>query len=156
MPKNYPIEIRMFAVQRKKEGYTWERVAEMVRQNFGPDSVPSRRQMTKWMANTSVSDFVLARVGRELPKDAAQMFIGQRNTMAKIFAEMMTGKDSRILIMKWMFSQMKAEFGTQRLTDAWAEFTEEEARLEKDRNVANDKIGTSKGIVQEEGERSQE
>ncbi len=144
MPKNYPIEIRMFAVQNKKEGCTWERVAEMVRQNFGPDAVPSRRQMTKWMTDKSLSDFVLARVGRELPKDAAQMFIGQRNTMAKIFAEMMTGKDSRILIMKWMFLQMKAEFGAERLAAAWAEFKEEEARLEKDGNAAKDEISSPK------------
>ncbi|MDP2918922.1 MAG: hypothetical protein Q8O43_01720 [Dehalococcoidia bacterium] len=156
MPKNYPIEVRVFAVQRKKEGHTWERVAEMVRQHFGLDSVPSRRQMSKWMAKTSVSDVVFDRVGRELPKDVTQMFTGQRDTMAKIFAEMMTGKDSRILIMKWMFSQMKAEFGAQLLTAAWAEFTEEEARLEKDGNATSDKIGTSKGIVREEGERSQQ
>ena len=156
MPKNYPVEVRVFAVQKKKEGHTWERVAEMVRQNFGLDSVPSRRQMTKWMAKTSVSDLVLDRVGRELPKDAAQMFTGQRDTMAKIFTEMMTGKDSRILIMKWMFSQMKAEFGAQLLTAAWAEFKEEEAPLEKDKTTAEDKAVPPKGIVREEGERSQQ
>ncbi len=156
MPKKYPVEVRLFAIQKRSEGHTWERVAEMVRQNFGLDSVPSRRQMTKWVAKTSVSDVVLDRVGRELPKDVMQMFTAQRDTMAKIFAEMMTGKDSRILIMKWMFSQMKAEFGAQLLTAAWAEFTEEEARLEKDGVAKKGEIGTSRAMVREEGERSQE
>ena len=156
MPKNYPVEVRVFAVQKKKEGHTWERVAEMVRQNFGLDSVPSRRKMTKWMAKTSVSDLVLARVGRDLPNYATQMLTQQHDAMAKIVADVMSGKDFGIVIMKWMLSQMKANFGAQRLTAALAELTQEEARLEKDRNVANDEIGTSKGIVREEGERRQE
>ena len=156
MPKNYPVEVRVFAVQKKKEGHTWERVAEMVRQNFGLDPVPSRRQMTKWMAKTSVSDLVLARVGRDLPNYATQMLTQQHDAMAKIVADVMSGKDFGIVIMKWMLSQMKANFGAQRLTAALAELTQEEARLEKDRNVANDKIGTSKGMVREDGERSQE
>ncbi len=136
MPKNYPVEVRVFAVQKKKEGHTWERVAEMVRQNFGLDPVPSRRQMTKWMANTSVPDIVLERVGRGLADYTTQMMTGQRDVMAKIVADGMSGKDFNVLIMKWMLSQMKATFGAQRLTTAWAEFTEEEARLEKDRNTA--------------------
>ena len=156
MPKNYPVEVRVFAVQKKKEGHTWERVAEMVRQNFGLDSVPSRRQMTKWMAKTSVSDFVLDRVGRDLPNYATQMLTEQQDAMAKIVADVMSGKDFGIVIVKWMLSQMKANFGAQRLTAALAELTQEEARLEKDRNAAKDEISTPKGIVREEGERSQE
>ncbi len=156
MPRKYPVEVRLFAVQKKKEGHTWERVAEMVRQNFGLDSVPSRRQMTKWVAKTSVSDIVLERVGRGLPNYATQMLTGQHDAMAKIVVDVMSGKDFGIVIMKWMLSQMKVTFGAQRLTAALAELTEEEASLEKDRNTASDKIGTSKGIVREEGERSQE
>jgi len=156
MPKNYPIEVRVFAVQRKKEGHTWERVAEMVRQNFGLDSVPSRRQMTKWIANTSMSDFVLARVGRDLPNYATQMLTGQHDAMAKIVADVMSGKDFGVVIMKWMLSQMKTTFGAQRLTAALAELTEEEVRLEKDGNAAKDEISTPKGIVREKGERRQE
>jgi len=153
MPKKYPVEVRLFAVQKKKEGHTWERVAEMVRQNFGLDSVPSRRQMTKWVANKmSVSDIVLDRVGRGLPNYTTQFLTGQQDAMTKIVTDAMSGKDFGILIMKWMLLQMKATFGGQRLKTAWAEFIDEEERIQQDSNVTNDKMGTpfTEEIVPEE------
>ena len=153
MPKKYPVEVRLFAIQKKSEGHTWERVAEMVRQNFGLDSVPSRRQMTKWVANKmSVSDIVLDRVGRGLPNYTTQFLTGQQDAMTRIVTDAMSGKDFGILIMKWMLSQMKATFGAQRLAAAWTEFTEEEARLEKDSNATSDKMETpfTEAIVHEE------
>lgn len=48
MPKKYPVEVRLFAVQKKQEGHSWDRVAEMVKQNFGLDPPPSCRQMIEW------------------------------------------------------------------------------------------------------------
>ena len=59
-----------------------------------------------------------------------------------MFAEGMRGKDFGILMAKWMFSQMEAILGFQRLTTAWAEFTEEEARIQQGSNSTSDKMGT--------------
>lgn len=72
--------------------------------------------------------------------------------LVKLVAEGMRGKDFGIVMAKWMFSQMKAMLGPQRLTTAWAEFIEEEARLQQDSNATSDKMGTTftEEIVREE------
>ena len=152
MPKKYPVEVRLFAVQKKREGHSWDRVAEMVRQNFGLDSAPSRRQMTKWVAKNSLPDVVMKEINHRLPEYAPEWLSTQQDVLAKMIAEGMSGKDFGILTAKWMFSQMKAMLGPQRLTTAWAEFTEEEAHLQQDSNATSGKIGTPspKETVREE------
>ncbi len=142
MPKKYPVEVRLFAVQKKREGHSWDRVAEMVRQNFTLDSAPSRRQMTKWVTKNSLPDAVMKEINHRLPKYAPEWLSTRKHVLAGMIAEGMSGKDFGIVMAKWMFSQMKEEFGPQRLRTAWAEFTEEEARLQQDSNVTSGKIGT--------------
>jgi len=142
MPKKYPVEVRLFAVQKKREGHSWDRVAEMVRQNFTLDSAPSRRQMTKWVTKNSLPNDVAKEIGYRLPKDATEWLSTRKDVLAKVFAEGLSGKDFGIVIAKWMFSQMNEELGTERLTTAWAEFTEEEARLQQDSNATSGKIET--------------
>ena len=141
MPKKYPVDVRLFAVQKKREGHSWDRVAELVRQNFGLDSAPSRRQMTKWVTKNSLPEVLMEEIGRELPKYAPEWLSTQQGVLAKVIAEGMSGKDFGILTAKWMFSQMKAMLGPQRLTIAWAEFTEEEARLQQDSNATIEQTG---------------
>ena len=152
MPKKYQVEVRLFAVQKKREGHSWDRVAEMVRQNFGLDSAPSRRQMTKWVTKNSLPDVVMKEINHRLPKYAPEWLSTQQDVLSKVIAEGMSGKDFGILTAKWMFSQMEALLGHQRLRTAWAEFTEEEERLQQDSNATSDKIGTpfTEEIVHEE------
>ena len=152
MPKMYPAEVRLFTVQKKREGHSWDRIAEMVRQNFGLDSAPSRRQMTKWITKNSLSDVVMKEISREIPKYAPEWMNTQQDVLAKVFAEGMRGKDFGIVMAKWMFSQMKAMLGPQRLRTAWTEFTEEEARIQQGSNSTSDKMGTpfTEEIVREE------
>ncbi len=152
MPKKYPVEVRVFAVQKKGEGHSWDRVAEMVRQNFSLDPPPSRRQMTKWVTRNSLPDVVVREIKHRLPKDAPAWMSTQEDALVKVLAEGMRGKDFGILMAKWMFSQMKVILGSQRLTTAWAEFTEEEARIQQGSNSTSDKMGTpfTKEIVREE------
>jgi len=152
MPKKYPVEVRLFAVQKKREGHSWDRVAEMVRQNFGLDSAPSRRQMTKWAAKNSLPDVVMKEINHRLPKNAPEWLSTQKDVLAGVIAEGMSGKDFGILTAKWMFSQMEALLGPQRLRTAWTEFTEEEARLQQDSDATSDKMGTpfTEEIVREE------
>ena len=152
MPKKYQVEVRLFAVQKKREGHSWDRVAEMVKQNFGLDSAPSRRQMTKWIAKNSLPDVVMKEINHRLPEYAPEWLSTQKDVLAGVIAEGMSGKDFGILTAKWMFSQMEALLGHQRLRTAWAEFTEEEACLQQDSNATSDKIGTpfTEEIVPEE------
>ncbi len=152
MPKKYPVEVRLFAVQKRREGHSWDRVAEMVRQNFGLDSAPSRRQMTKWVAKNSLPDVVMKEINHRLPKYAPGWLSTQKDVLAGVIAEGMSGKDFGILTAKWMFSQMEALLGPQRLRTAWAEFIEEEERLQQDSNATSDKMRTpfTEEIVREE------
>jgi len=152
MPKKYQVEVRLFAVQKKREGHSWDRVAEMVRQNFGLDSAPSRRQMTKWVTKNSLPDVVMKEINHRLPKYAPEWLSTQQAVLAGVIAEGMSGKDFGILTAKWMFSQMEALLGPQRLRTAWAEFIEEEERIQQDSNATSDKMGTpfTEEIVREE------
>jgi len=156
MPKKYPVEVRLFAVQKKREGHSWDRVAEMVRQNFGLDSAPSRRQMTKWVAKNSLPDVVMKEISYGLPKYAPEWLSTQQDVLSKVIAEGMSGKDFGILTAKWMFSQMEALLGPQRLRTAWAEFIEEEERLQQDNNATSDKMGTPSTEEMVPEERSQQ
>ena len=156
MPKKYPVEVRLFAVQKKREGHSWDRVAEMVRQNFSLDPPPSRRQMTKWVTRDSLPDIVMKELNHRLPKYAPGWLSTRKDVLAGVIAEAMSGKDFGIVTAKWMFSQMEALLGPQRLRTAWAEFIEEEERIQQDSNATSDKMGKSftKEMVREE--RSQE
>ena len=138
MPKMYPVDVRLFAVQKKMEGHSWDTVAELVRQKFYLDSAPSRRQMTKWTTKTSLSDVALKEISRGLPKYAPEWMNTQQDALAKVFAEGVRGKDFGVLMAKWMFSQMKVTLGPQRLTTAWAEFIEEEERIQQDNNATSE------------------
>jgi hypothetical protein len=126
MPKKYPVEVRLFAIQKKMEGHSWDRVAEMLKQNFSLDSAPSRRQMTKWVTKNSVPDVVMKEINHRLPAYGPEWLSTHQDALAKVVAEGMRGKDFGILMAKWVFSQMKAMLGPQRLTTAWAEFTGQE------------------------------
>ena len=152
MPKKYPVEVRLFAVQKKREGHSWDRVAEMVRQNFGLDSAPSRRQMTKWITKNSLPDVVMKEINHRLPKNGQEWLSTQQDVLTKVIAEGMSGKDFGILTAKWMFSQMEALLGPQRLRTAWTEFIDEEERIQQDSNATSDKMGApfTEEIVREE------
>jgi hypothetical protein len=131
MPKKYPVEVRVFAVLRKREGHSWDRVAEMVKRNFGLDPPPSRRQMTKWVTKEPLPDVVMKEMEHRLPTFTPEWMSTQRDALTRVLSEGMTGKDFRIVMAKWMFSQLKWVLGPDQLRIAWAEFTEEEERLEK-------------------------
>ena len=152
MPKKYPVEVHLFAVQKKREGHSWDKVAEMVRQNFSLERPPSRRQMTKWVTSNSLPGVAVQEMNHRLPRYAPAWLSTQQDVLAKVFAEGMRGKDFGILMAKWMFSQMKVILGPQRLTTAWAEFTEEEARIQQVSGSTSDKMVTpfTEEVIREE------
>jgi len=144
MPKKYPVEVRLFAVQKKRDGHSWDRVVEMLRQEFDLDPPPSRRQMTKW-AKSSLPDMVMTEINHRLPEYASEWLSTHRDTLLPLLAEVLRGKDFRILLAKMMFSQMKALFGAQWVETAWAEFTEEEERKAVMPQAINTKLAEGAG-----------
>ncbi|MCL0065766.1 hypothetical protein M1N79_02635 [Dehalococcoidia bacterium] len=144
MPKKYPVEVRLFAVETRREGHSWEMVEEMVRTHFSLDSAPSRRQMAKWVAKNSLPEVVMTEIRHRLPRYAPEWLSTQQGVLLKVIAEAaegMKGKDFGIVMAKLMFSQMKAMLGMPTMTTAWAEFTEEEELLQQDTNALADKTG---------------
>ncbi len=152
MPKKYQVEVRLFAVQKKREGHSWDRVAEMVKQNFHLNSAPSRRQMTKWATKNSLPDDVMKEMKHRLPKITPAWMDTHGGALLTVVAESWAGKDFGILMAKWMLGQMKEVLGYDRVQAAWAEFIEEEERIQQDSNAISDKMGTpfTEEIVPEE------
>ena len=67
MPRVYPLEVRLFAVKKKKLGHSWDRVAELIREEFKIEP-PNRRQMGVWLKNLSLTEGV----ERALVEDAGK------------------------------------------------------------------------------------
>jgi hypothetical protein len=91
-------------------------------------------------------------INHGLPKYARGWLSTRKDVLAGVIAEGMSGKDFGILTAKWMFSQMEALLGPQRLRTAWAEFIEEEERIQQDSNATSDKMGAlfTEEIVRQE------
>ena len=121
MPKRYPVAVYVFVAQKRAEGHPWDKVAELVKQEFHLDRPPSRRQMAKWAAEKT-PDMVIDDLGHRLPTYVPAWLNAQQDMIAKLFAEGMRGKDFGLLMAKWMLSEMRAVLGAERLRKAWAEF----------------------------------
>lgn len=134
MPKKYPVEVRLFAVQKKAEGHSWDRVAEMVGQDFGLDPPPSRRQMTKWAgkgASDSLAHLAMKKVEQDLPKFGAEWLDKQREPLLSMIVEVFRGKDFRMLMAKWFFSQLESLLGTDCFRMAVDEFLQEQDQYQE-------------------------
>jgi hypothetical protein len=146
MPKTYPVEVRLFALQKKKEGHTWDKVAEMVKQNFGLDPPPSKRQMTKWSGGASMPKAAIAELNHRLPKYAPEWLSVHQDELMRMFAEVLAeavrGRDFRVPMAKSFLWLTKEILGSEPLRVAWAEFTQEEERLQQGSNAISDKART--------------
>ena len=135
MPKKYPIEVRLFATQKRNEGRSWEEVGELLKQQFNIESAPSRRQMIKWVNRPPTAADVVKEIDYRLPGYAPELLNNQRESLTGIIAEGMKGKDFGIITAKWMFSEMKSLIGIQRLRAAWSEFNQEQELMQQDDNA---------------------
>lgn len=141
MPKKYPIDIRLFVVQTRAQGHSWDRVAEMVKQKFDLDRSPSRRQMSKWIFKGSVPGDAMREIERRLPAFAPEWISTQRDGVTKAISESIAGKQPQVVWAKWIFSQLKWVLGFDAMKIAWAEFSEEEERPTSS-NATSDKSET--------------
>ena len=48
MKNTYSPEIKLFALDRRREGKGWGEVRSLIRDKFNPDPMPSRRAMQRW------------------------------------------------------------------------------------------------------------
>jgi hypothetical protein len=132
MPKKYPLEVRLFAVQKRAQGHPWDRVAEMVQQEFSIDPPPSRRQMAKWagkIASDSLSHLAMRKIHQDLPQFEAEWLDRQQGPLLSVIAEGLRGKDIGVVMAKWLFSEVEKVLGSERFRIAMGEFMAEREQL---------------------------
>ncbi len=116
MPKIYPLEVRLFAVERKKQGHSWDRVAELIRQEFKIQP-PNRRQMGKWLKDLSVEENLKQAFSEEAKKKAEvakgqalrQVIDGLIPTL--LAAKGYTGEEFEYSGWKWFFQAVEEVLG---------------------------------------------
>ena len=129
MPRLYPLEVRVFAAQRRTEGHSWDRVAELVQQRFGLDRPPSRRQMGKWAKEINPSTLAahaVQQMRRDLPAAASSFISGSSSMIERVMTAGLAGEDVGKMLVKWMLGEAKRVVGPQRFEEALAEFQMEE------------------------------
>lgn len=130
MPKKYPIDVRLFVVQTRAQGHSWDKVSEMVCQKFELEHPPSQRQMSKWIFKGSVPGGAMREIEHRLPAFASDWINIQQDSVTKAISESIAGKQPRVVWAKWIFSQLKWVLGFEVMKTAWGEFSEEEERLQ--------------------------
>ena len=83
MPKKYPIEVRLFATQKRNEGRSWDEVGELIKQRFNIESAPSRRQMIKWVNRPPTADDFVNEIDHRLPGYSPEVFGKQSEGLKK-------------------------------------------------------------------------
>ena len=126
MPKKYPVDVRLFVVQTRAQGHSWDKVSEMVKEKFELERCPSQRQMSKWVFKGSVPEDAMGEIKHRLPAFASDWINIQQDSVTRAIAESIAGKQPLVVWAKWMFSQLKWVFGFEVMKAAWAEFSEEE------------------------------
>jgi hypothetical protein len=153
MPRLYPLEVRVFAAQRRTEGHSWDRVAELVQQRFGLDRPPSRRQMSKWakeITPSTLAGHTVREMQRRLPAAASSFLSNSSSIIERVMAAGLAGEDVGKMLVKWMLEEAKTIVGPQRFEEALAEFQMKEA--EKARDALRREVYAKKGDDTEGGE----
>lgn len=136
MPKKFPVEVHWYAIQKKREGYSWDEVAEMVKREFALDPPPSRRQMTKWLTTGTQPEVMAEQIKQAMRSPEKMSKFLESVPLVQLITEELTGKDFGVLTAKYYLSQLEALVDFQALKKAWAEFAEEKERSQESSNGA--------------------
>lgn len=129
MPKKYPVDVRLFVVQARAQGHSWDKISEMVTQTFSLNRCPSQRQMSKWVFKGSVPEDAMGEIKRRLPAFASDWINIQQDNVGKAISESIAGTEPREVWARWIYSQLKWVLGYDAMKAAWVKFAEEEERL---------------------------
>lgn len=128
MPKTYPLEVRIYAAQRRREKRSWEEVADLVKQTFHLDRAPTRRQMSKWEDEITPNALAQLAVSSVQEKMAAQApgFVEQHGDfLESVVKAGLRGEDFGKSMVKWMLGQAEGMVGKERVVQAVKEYLAE-------------------------------
>lgn len=117
MPRKYPVEVRVFAVQKKKQGHSWDKVRELMRQEFKIEP-PTARQMGKWL-KTTTADSIAHLVAKEIIRKQApgvQKFrkdLRESEAFEDLIVSHIMGGDLNALMMSYSMKILEDTMGTE-------------------------------------------
>jgi hypothetical protein len=117
MPKMFPVEVRLFVVDKKKEGHSWERVTELLQQQFNIDP-PSRRQMVKWLKTTdrpAINHVLDQKVKKELEtKKGKAIAVAMEDLLPRLWKARDMGEDVEYRGWSWFFGIQENVLGSKK------------------------------------------
>ncbi|MFC1911029.1 hypothetical protein ACFLXC_07155, partial [Chloroflexota bacterium] len=136
MPKVYPFEVRLFAVEKKRQGHSWDKIAELIREEFKIQS-PNRRQMSVWLKDLSLTEG-LQRAFSEDTKKKAELVKVQaldqtvHGLLPHLWAARDAGEDIEYSGWRWFFQMVERVIGGRAKFMRFAEryFKEPEVSIE--------------------------
>lgn len=133
MPKTYPLEVRIFAAQRRRENRSWDEVANLIKQRFQLDHAPTRRQMSKWLEEITPATLAQLAVSGVQEKMSGRVpgFVEQHGDfLENVVKAGLRGEDFGKSIVKWMLAQAEGMVGQERVEAAVKEYLAERAPQE--------------------------
>jgi hypothetical protein len=116
MPKAYPLEVRLFAVEKKRMGYSWDRVAELVSQEF-KIKPPNRRQMAVWLKDLTTREGIRNAFAEDARK---KIEIAKAQTLTRVVegliptllaAKEYSGEEFEYSGWRWFFQAVESMLG---------------------------------------------
>jgi len=120
MPKIYPLEVKLFAVEKRRAGHSWDRVSELVSEEFKIQR-PSRRQMSKWQKELSITEGLKQVFSEDVRKKAE---VAKGETLRQVIdgliptllaAREYTGEEFEYSGWRWFFQAVEGVLGRAKL-----------------------------------------
>ena len=116
MPKSFPVEVRLFVVDKKREGHSWDRVAELVKQEFKIEP-PGRRQMGKWLTTTdrsTINHAIEQTANKELETKKGQAIaMAMDDLLPRLWKARDAGEDIEYRGWSWFFDFQENVLGSK-------------------------------------------
>ena len=117
MPRMFPVEIRLFVVEKRKKGHSWDRVAELVQQEF-KIAPPSRRQMVKWLKTTdrpAINHALEQKAKQELETRKGQAIaVAMDDLLPRLWKARDAGEDIEYRGWSWFFGIQENVLGSKK------------------------------------------
>ncbi len=120
MPKIYPLEVKLFTVEKRKAGHSWDRVSELVSEEFKIQR-PSRRQMSKWQKELSITEGLKQAFSEDARKKAE---VAKGETLRQVIdgliptllaAKEYSGEEFEYSGWRWFFQAVEEVLGRTKL-----------------------------------------
>jgi hypothetical protein len=128
--KAYDFEVRLFALDRRREGRGWGEIKQAIKERFNIKP-PTTRSLQKW--DKELDRDALNRALREKAKREAESIKGEALTrvaedlLPNLWKARDTGEDIEYAGWRWFFSIIEATLGSEKFRKFFNQYMEERA-----------------------------